>query len=154
MAVPPTRPRPVAALAALALALVLAACASAPPPDAALRLQDGPERVQLRGAFVGEGADFVGVAAPFGPLVGVFDQATFSAVWTFRDGSTLANGTVLFEPGGATGVVPYTQVLVFTGGTGRFAGATGQATVRGTIDLATFAYTGLLRGELLLADGD
>lgn len=59
-------------------------------------------------------------------------------------------------PGGgspATSFVPagdgtYVQTIVITGGNGRFAGATGSATITGNFDFGRFVYDGHLEGTI------
>lgn len=106
--------------------------------------------VPLKGRFAGAGADFSGNLTHLGRFVGVFDAATGTAVWTAANGDTMTNQTVSFVlvEEVEDGVFTYEQGLVITGGTGRFASAAGEATVTGTIDLATGAYDGVIDGEV------
>ncbi len=65
-------------------------------------------------------------------------------MWTATDGDTVTNRTVSFVRGEelSPGVFGYEQKLVITGGTGRFARASGSATVVGLIDLDTGTSVG------------
>ena len=75
-----------------------------------------------------------------------------TAIWTAANGDTVSNKTVTFEIHFDQPVAPntyrYTQTLEITGGTGRFAHTTGEATVTGTINVVTFEYDGHLDGYL------
>ena len=79
------------------------------------------------------------------------DTGAFAGTPTFQasDGSTLTGsyaGTV-----GATDnpdVITYDEELTITGGTGRFAGATGSLDVHGVANLATGAYSQWLAGTI------
>jgi hypothetical protein len=72
-----------------------------------------------------------------------------------------ANGDLLhityFGVGGLTGTFPvfnFESRVEFVGGSGRFANATGTATVLGTIDVTVLAGTGDWQGEISLPAGD
>ncbi len=111
-------------------------------------LAAGQEFVPLRGSFEGAGTTFAGNFTQLGGFDGVIDPATFTAVWTAPNGDTVTNQTtsfILIDPV-SPGVFTYEQTLVLTGGTGRFANATGGAIVRGVIDFNTGAFDGDLEG--------
>jgi hypothetical protein len=107
-------------------------------------------QIPLKGEFEGVGNDFAGRMTHLGRFTGVFDPTTASAEWTAANGDTVTNQTTSFvfvEQLGPT-LFRYEQTLVITGGTGRFAGATGSATVTGVYDLGTLAYDGQLEGTM------
>lgn len=108
------------------------------------------EYVPLKGYFAGAGADFSGNFTHLGRFQGVVDLATSTAVWTAANGDTVTNQTTAFVlvEEVAPGVFRYEQTLVITGGTGRFANATGSATATGLIDVTTGAYDGKLVGTI------
>jgi len=74
---------------------------------------------------------------------------------------TAANGDSLYGVGSAVGVPPpdkpgfheVTHIMAITGGTGRFAGATGRFTVVRLVNLATGESTGSFNGTIALAAG-
>lgn len=106
--------------------------------------------VPLKGRFAGVGADFSGNFTHIGNFQGVVDLVASTAVWTAANGDTIANQTtsfVLVEEV-TSGVFRYEQSLVITGGTGRFANATGSATATGMINGVTGAYDGVLTGMI------
>jgi hypothetical protein len=82
----------------------------------------------------------------FNPDAGTFAGA---ATITAADGATLSGhyaGTVAGTDDPS--VISYTEDFVVDGGTGRFAGASGQLTVDGLANLATGAYSQSLTGSL------
>lgn len=111
--------------------------------------------VPLKGRFAGVGADFSGNFTHIGKFQGVVDLAASTAVWTAANGDTITNQTtsfVLVEEV-TPGVFRYEQTLVITGGTGRFANATGSATATGLINVVTGAYDGKLTGTISRPNG-
>lgn len=97
------------------------------------------------------GAVFSGAFTHLGAFDGEVTGAT-SAVWTAADGDTVNAETVEFvidfgSPIGAN-VYPFTQAISISGGTGRFAGATGFVNVIGTIDLNDVSYDGVVTGTI------
>ena len=83
-----------------------------------------------------------------------FDPAT-GAVTGGSFTLTTANGDTLYGtyggqaiPGGDPSTVAYDDPGVITGGTGRFAGATGIASTSGVANLATGLYSGTLSGSV------
>ena len=111
--------------------------------------------VPLKGRFAGAGADFSGNFTHIGNFQGVVDLEASTAVWTAANGDTITNQTTTFvlveevEPS----VFRYEQTLVITGGTGRFANATGSATATGLINVVTGAYDGVLTGVISRPNG-
>ncbi len=106
--------------------------------------------VPLKGRFAGAGADFSGNFTHLGKFQGVADLVASTAVWTAANGDTITNQTtnfVLVEEV-SPGIFRYEQTLVITGGTGRFANATGSATATGLINVVTGAYDGKLTGTI------
>ena len=68
-----------------------------------------------------------------------------------------ANGDMIFgegsgqgTPTGTPGIVSIVETYSITGGTGRFAGATGNLTVERVINRATFASSGTISGTIIL----
>ena len=115
-------------------------------------IQSGETRAQdfpLKGAFAGNGNDFSGAAFPIGGFTGLFDPNTGTAEWTTYFG-TLSNQTTSFVL--VQEVYPnvyyYEQSVIFTGGSGFYAGAGGTADFTGFINLATGDYVGFIDGVL------
>ena len=86
----------------------------------------------------------------------VVNQATLTAVGTYR--ITAANGdTITADLAGTArmveppNVVAITETATVTGGTGRFAGATGSIQVERVFNRATGVTTGTLRGWISLS---
>jgi len=104
--------------------------------------------VEIEGSFHGVGSNFSGNFTHIGPFQGILNQATLTAVWTTANGDTVTNQTTSFVLTKQIGpnTFRYHQTLTITGGTGRFANATGSATATGTINVATGAYDGELEG--------
>ena len=111
--------------------------------------------VPLKGRFAGAGADFSGNFTHIGKFQGVVDLVASTAVWTAANGDTITNQTTAFVLVAEVtpGVFRYEQILVITGGTGRFANATGSATATGLINLVTGAYDGVLTGTISRPNG-
>jgi hypothetical protein len=83
----------------------------------------------------------------FDPATGAVTGGTFTL--------TAANGDMLFgtyggqaSPTGDPSVVAFDDPGVITGGTGRFAGASGTANTSGHANLATGEYTGTIAGSM------
>ena len=81
------------------------------------------------------------------PETGAVTHGTFTL--TAADGDELF-GTYSGQsaPTGEPGVVTYDDPGVITGGTGRFEGASGTANTRGSANLATGEYSGVLTGSV------
>ena len=130
--------------AALALATLLVAAVA---PTAAAE-KPGKE-VPLKGQFTGVATEFSGNFSHLGAFTGVVDlepsDGTDDTVWVAANGDTVTNRTTSFLPA-PDGT--YVQTIVITGGTGRFEGATGSATITGNFDFFTFVYDGTLRGSI------
>ena len=110
-------------------------------------------RVPLKGSLGGDSNGFSGNFTHLGRFDGLFDPATFTAVWTAANGDTVTVRTDLFELGDCLNppdcyVFTYVQELTITGGTGRFENATGSGTVEGVINLATGEFHGYLKGTI------
>lgn len=96
------------------------------------------------------GADFSGNFTHIGKFQGLVDINAQTAVWTAANGDTITNQTIFFETFEevSPGVFRYEQTLIITGGTGRVANATGNATATGLINGVTGAYDGVLVGTI------
>jgi hypothetical protein len=78
-------------------------------------------------------------------------SATTSATLVAADGSSLlGEGTGQGTPTGTPGIVSIVETYTITGGTGRFAGATGNFTVERLIDRATLTSSGTISGTIVL----
>lgn len=110
--------------------------------------------VPLKGRFAGAGADFSGNFTHIGKFQGVADLEARTAVWIAANGDTITNQTIAFDlvEEVTPGVFRYEQTLVITGGTGRFANATGSATATGLINMAG-VYDGKLTGRISRPNG-
>jgi hypothetical protein len=92
------------------------------------------------GAF-GGGFQVVG-SGPDGALV---TTGTFVAA----NGDTLTkSSTITLGTTGTPGIDTFTDVVIITGGTGRFAGVVGLLTITGQADLSTGAFSGEITGTL------
>lgn len=134
----------IAALTVMMLGALLA--------PSALAKQPGKE-VPLKGHFAGVGAEFSGNFSHLGRFDGQVTGADpTTATWTAANGDTVTNETtsfvVDFSDLGSFPVFPYEQEIEITGGTGRFAAASGGGVITGTIDVETFAYDGYLDGSI------
>jgi hypothetical protein len=80
-------------------------------------------------------------------LFAAFESATLVAA----DGSSLfGEGSGQGTLTGTPGIVSIVETYTITGGTGRFAGATGNFTVQRLIDRATLASSGTINGTIVL----
>ena len=78
-------------------------------------------------------------------------SSTVSATLVAADGSSLFGiGTVQGTPTARPGIVSIVETYIITGGTGRFAGATGNFTVERVINRATLLTSGTISGTILL----
>lgn len=138
----------------ICLFLVLSVCFFAVGTTGAQPASASGKSVPLKGHFQGIGADFSGNLTHLGRFHGVIDNTSQppTAVWTAANGDTVTNQTVSFEIDFTSPIEPdvylYTQEIEITGGTGRFEGATGHASVTGTFNVATFEYDGRMRGRI------
>lgn len=81
-------------------------------------------------------------------------SAKASASLAAADGSMLfLEGTGQGTPTDVPGVVSIAETYMITGGTGRFAGATGNVTVERLINRATLTSSGTIRGTIMLHKG-
>jgi hypothetical protein len=81
------------------------------------------------------------------PTLSAITSATLAAA----DGSSLfGEGTGQGTPTGTPGIVSIVETYTITGGTGRFAGATGNFTVERLIDRATLTSSGTINGTIVL----
>ena len=78
-------------------------------------------------------------------------SATTSATLVAADGSSLfGEGTGQGTPTATPGIVSIVETYTITGGTGRFAGATGNFTVERVINRATLVSSGTIGGTIVL----
>ncbi len=78
-------------------------------------------------------------------------SSTVSATLVAADGSSLFGiGTGQGTPTAIPGIVSIVETYIITGGTGRFAGATGNFTVERVINRATLLTSGTISGTILL----
>ena len=107
---------------------------------------------QVTGQATGQATHLGKFAVQFPHIVN-FDTSTGVGTYTFTaaNGDTLtADFTGEAQPGPITSIV---EDAVITGGTGRFAGATGSFTVRRLLDRGAGTTTGSFTGTLSLARG-
>lgn len=78
-------------------------------------------------------------------------SGTTSATFVAADGSTLsADGVGQGTPTATPGIVSIVENYTISGGTGRFAGASGSFTVERVLNRATGVSTGTISGTILL----
>ena len=154
----------VSTIAAMLLLIILASTTFAAPIAA-------EKEFLLKGSF--EATETQQVVFPIGYVdaTGV-GNATHLGLFTYRLQAELfiptltasasatliaANGDMIFgegsgqgTPTGTPGIVSIVETYTITGGTGRFAGATGNFTVERLIDRATFASSGTISGTIVL----
>lgn len=101
----------------------------------------------------------VGNATHLGLFTYSLQAELFIPTLTASASATLiaANGDMIFgegsgqgTPTGTPGIVSIVETYTITGGTGRFAGATGNFTVKRLINRATFASSGTISGTIVL----
>jgi hypothetical protein len=115
--------------------------------------------VPLKGSLGGDPDGFSGNFTHLGRFDGVFDPVTFTAVWTAANGDTVEVQTTSFalvdclddppplDPADCE-VWTYVQILIITGGTGRFDNATGSGMVEGVFNVVTGEFDGYLKGTI------
>jgi hypothetical protein len=74
--------------------------------------------------------------------------ATGTATFTAANGDTLTASVTGKATPTSPGVLSFVEVYTITGGTGRFAGATGTFTLESTLNLATGVSSGKFRGTI------
>jgi hypothetical protein len=153
--------------ASVALALLIGAAMAAPVGAADARPMTGQFTAQAGPAAPRCGADLTlgfeirGVASHLGALTGTGSNCTewtapieAVAIWdgmaTFvaADGSTLTTVSEGSQDAPVAGVATFDITHTITGGTGRFAGATGVWSVTGLIDFTTGGVDGRVAGWL------
>jgi hypothetical protein len=78
-------------------------------------------------------------------------SASTSATLVAADGSSLSGtGTGQGTPTSTPGIVSIVETYTITGGTGRFAGATGNFTVERVLNRATLTSSGTISGTIVL----
>ena len=75
-------------------------------------------------------------------------SSTGAATFTAANGDTLTASITGQSTPTSPGVLSIVEVYTITGGTGRFAGATGTLTLESTLNLATEASTGTFSGAI------
>jgi len=108
------------------------------------------------GSFTGQitGFSLPGGTSPSCPVVppptpGVEAGCT-TATWTAANGDTVTDYTIFYITGfdAGTGMFTFSQAIQITGGTGRFAGATGSATATGETTGTFSQYYGTINGTI------
>ncbi len=110
---------------------------------------DGELTGRLRGDYFYTFTDMTPAGRPEAPWLTYFAG---SIEITLRNGDSIFgidNGTIDLDPAG-TGA--YASVVIVTGGTGAYDGATGYLVYSGTIDLATGEATGTYDGKIDTVD--
>jgi hypothetical protein len=101
----------------------------------------------------------VGNATHLGQFTYHLEAELYLPTLTASASATLiaANGDIIFgegsgqgTPTATPGIVSIVETYTITGGTGRFAGATGSFTVKRLINRATFASSGTISGPVIL----
>ena len=147
---------------ALLLLIILASTTFAAPAATEKLLKGSFEAVETQEvvfptAFID--ATGVGNATHLGLFTYRLQAELYLPTLTASASATLiaANGDMIFgvgsgqgTPTGTPGIVSIVETYSITGGTGRFAGATGNFTVERVIDRATFASSGSISGTIVL----
>ena len=127
------------------------------------RLEAVETHTPLAPPFVMIDADATGRASHLGKFTldieAILNFKTKAAVGSYE--FTAANGdtlTAVFtgqsSPAATPGVIYIEEIATITGGTGRFAGASGNFVCERLLDAATLASTGSLKGTIRLRDDD
>lgn len=146
----------------LLLLIVLASTTFAAPVETEKLLKGSFEAVETQQvvfptAFID--ATGVGNATHLGLFTYRLQAELYLPTLTASASATLiaANGDRIFgegsgqgTPTGTPGIVSIVETYTITGGTGRFADATGNFTVERLINRATFASSGTISGNILL----
>ena len=154
----------VSTVVALLLVIVLASTVFAAP--AAVQTEfllkgsfDATETQQVVFPIAYVDATGVGTATHLGLFTYRLAAELYIPTLTASASATLiaANGDLIFgegsgqgTPTGTPGIVSIVEMYTITGGTGRFAGATGNFTVERLINRATFASSGTISGTIVL----
>lgn len=151
----------VSPIIALLLLIVLASTTfAAPATEKEMLLKgsfDATETQQVVPPYAFVDATGVGNATHLGLFTYHLEAQLFLPTLTANVSATLtaANGDMIFAEGsgqgtptGTPGIVSIVETYTITGGTGRFAGATGNFTVKRLIDRATFASSGTISGTI------
>ena len=147
---------------ALLLLIILASTTFAAPAATEKLLKGSFEAVETQQvvfptAFID--ATGVGNATHLGLFTYRLQAELYLPTLTASASATLiaANGDMIFgvgsgqgTPTGTPGFVSIVETYSITGGTGRFAGATGNFTVERVINRATFASSGTISGTIVL----
>ena len=152
----------VSTVVALLILIVLASTTFAAPAATEKLLKGSFEAVETQQvvfptAFID--ATGVGNATHLGLFTYRLQAELYLPTLTASASATLiaANGDMIFgvgsgqgTPTGTPGIVSIVETYTITGGTGRFAGATGNFTVERVINRATFASSGSISGTIVL----
>ena len=106
---------------------------------------DGELKGPLRGDYFYTFTDMISAGRPEAPWLTYYAG---NVEITLRNGDSIFgidNGTIDLDPAG-TGA--YASVMIVTGGTGAYEGATGYLVIGGTIDLATGEAAGTYDGQI------
>lgn len=151
----------VSTIIALLILIVLASTTFAAPAATEKLLKGSFEAVETQQvvfptAFID--ATGVGNATHLGLFTYRLQAELYLPTLTASASATLiaANGDMIFgvgsgqgTPTGTPGFVLIVEIYTITGGTGRFAGATGNFTVERVINRATFASSGTISGNIV-----
>jgi len=154
----------VSTVAALLLMIVLASATFAAPAAAQTEflLKGSFEATETQQVVFPIGyvdATGVGTATHLGLFTYHLEAELYIPTLTASASATViaANGDMIFgegsgqgTPTGTPGIVSIVETYTITGGTGRFAGATGNFTVERLINRATFASSGTISGTIVL----
>lgn len=109
------------------------------------------ETFDVKGGFIGSGVFFNGELSHFGKYSAQFHSNVKTEVLVNEHGDTLFATTSNFKSGPhQNGVTPYSEHWHFIAGTGKFAGATGDADVSG-VGFENGVFVGTVKGNLTLS---